>query len=94
MLNLIELGNNLYIARRNKNLKQSDVCKILKMGQSTYSKIENGKYDLSVATLFELATLFEVTIEWLLGLNKDEDYTSEELKLIEDYKKLIIKARK
>ena len=92
--NQSELGNRLKIARKSKNLNQYDVCRNVGIDQSTYSKLENGKYDLQLSTLFSLSEYLEVNVSWLLGLDNDNLFTNKELLEIDDFKNYIISRRK
>ncbi len=91
--NAISIGNRIFIARKNKGLKQVEVCKQLGMGQSTYSYIETGRKDVNLSVLFALAEILDVSISWIIG-EDPEDFTNEELLEIEKYKKYIKSLRK
>lgn len=88
------IGDRLKIARKTKNLLQSDICKEIGMDQSTYSKLENGKYDVQLSVIYMLCDYLDISIAWLLGLNNDENFTSKELYEINEYKKFVIFRRK
>jgi transcriptional regulator with XRE-family HTH domain len=94
MYDIYGIADRLYKARTKKGLKQADVCKVLGIGQPSYSALETGKRALTVPELFKLAELFGVTIEWLLGINFDNDLTDEEMLELQKYKAYIISVRK
>ncbi len=90
----IEIGNRIYIARKRKNLKQYEMCQLLNISQSTYSKIENGKYDIPLSVLFNISEILNVSINWLLCVDEYSEFTHEEELEIEKFKRYIISIRK
>jgi len=62
------LGQKLKEARFYKKASQADVAKDLNMVESSYSKYEQGKNEPSLDTLIILARYFNVTTDFLLGL--------------------------
>lgn len=91
--NKIALGNRIYYARKNKNLRQKEVSELLNLNQSTYSKIENGKCGITLETLYAISEILEVSIETLLDIGTDTELTSKELFDLERYKRFIISLR-
>lgn len=55
----------LYVARKERKLKQSDVARKLRIHRDTYSRKECGKQDFTLAEAFQLAELFESTVDEL-----------------------------
>lgn len=49
-------------------MSQSAVAKLLNVSQSTYSRYENGKLDVPSGVLIALAKLYNVSVDYLLGL--------------------------
>lgn len=92
MYNKIKFGNKISVARRKKGLKQTDVCNKLGIHQTTYSKIENGKGEISLTNLYLLSSLLGVSILWLLEIDED-GFTDEETIQIENFKRYIIGIR-
>ena len=66
---------NLKSIRRETNLSQKQVAEKLNISQQTYSDYENCKTEPSSDTLTEIAKLFDVSVDELLGR---EDFTPEE----------------
>lgn len=58
--------------REDKDLSQSEVAKVLRTSQQQYSKIENGKSDISGEKLILLANFYNVSTDYILGLSKDQ----------------------
>ena len=76
--------------RKNRNLTQEEVAKKLKIDRKTYNRYEQGINKIQIETLIELAKLYEVTADYLLGIDREirESYklTKEEQKIIEEYR--------
>ena len=67
--------------REERELTQTDIAKILKVAQRTYSGYENGTRGIPVELLIELALYYGVSVDYLLELtNIREAYPK-------DYKK-------
>lgn len=90
-----EIGKRIHTARISAKLKQSDVCKLLHIGQSTYSKIENGTYNnISLELIYKLAEIFNVSPIWLACFEKyNSELTAEEALDLENYKKFLLMKR-
>ena len=62
--------------REDKDLKQEDIAKILNISQTNYSKYELGKINIPINSLIILATFYNTSIDYLLGLtNESRPYT-------------------
>lgn len=61
--------NNLKAARKAKRLTQVEVAKYIGITQSAYSWWETGRANIDSTSLAKLATLFEVSTDYLLGKN-------------------------
>lgn len=57
--------------REDRNLTQKEVAYILKTTQQQYSKIENGKADISGEKLILLANYYKTSTDYILGLTND-----------------------
>lgn len=53
--------------REKKNLKQTDVAKILKITQSTYAGYEIGRRQPDVETLKKIADIYQTSMDYLAG---------------------------
>ena len=86
--------------RQEKNLTQAQLAKELQYTQSNISEWEKGTVEPKESALIAIATYFNVSIDFLTGLEDDygakvapmhstsADYTAEERQLIEDFRKL------
>lgn len=62
--------------REDNDLKQEDVAKILNISQTNYSKYELGKVNIPINSLIVLATFYNTSIDYLLGLtNENKPYS-------------------
>lgn len=55
----------LYVARKERRLKQSDVARKLNIHSVTYSRKERGELDFSLSEAFTLARMFDTTVDEL-----------------------------
>ncbi len=54
--------------REDRELKQKDLAKLLMVGQTTYSDYELGKLNIPIPILIRLATFYNTSIDYLVGL--------------------------
>ena len=59
---------HLRALREDKDLKQKDMAKLLKIHQTTYSDYELGRLNIPISILKELALYFETSVDYLLDL--------------------------
>ena len=60
--------------RKQKKLKQRDLAKILNVERSTYSGWETGKDTIPLRKLIELSNYYNLSIDYLTGLNNKKEY--------------------
>lgn len=66
--------------RKEAGMKQSELAKILNVGQSTVSGWENGTFEPDRKTLRKIANLFNVSTDYLIGnTNIKNPLTSEDI---------------
>lgn len=58
---------NLIIIRKQKNLTQTQIARLLNIEQSTYSGYETGKSKPDIETLKKIADFYDVSIDYLCG---------------------------
>lgn len=88
MYNRDRIASRILLARKNKDVKQQSVGDILGISQPSYSDLETGKRDVTAEELYTLSELFDVPLNWLIGI-KEDDFTDEENLKIEEYKRFI-----
>lgn len=59
------MHHNLFIARRERRIKQKEIAKEMHINHSTYSLKENGKAEFTLSEAFFLADKFEMTVDEL-----------------------------
>ena len=64
--------NRLRELRKAHRMTQTDVAKIVGIGQSGYSFWENGRSKIDDASLRKLASLYDVSVDYLLGTDTPE----------------------
>lgn len=67
------LGKTLVSLRKNRGLTQQDVADRLHITRSTYAQYEIGRRVPEYATLEKIADFFEVSIDYLVGRDKQEE---------------------
>lgn len=72
---------NIKDIRLQKGLTQSEVATALGVSSVVYSRYENGKRQPSIDTLVQMADIFGVTVDYLLGRQDIEDSTLSEYEL-------------
>lgn len=58
--------------RKEKNLTQSELGKLLDLNQTAIGKYERGELEPSTKTLIALSNIFEVSIDYILGRTDEE----------------------
>lgn len=91
------LGERLRIAREKKNLKQTQVMAKTGINNKTLSGYEKGVSEPDLETLRILADLYEVSVDWLTGREKDSvdqfiEYLDLELTDEEIMEKMVFKV--
>lgn len=82
----MSFGKRLKQARKNKKLLQTEVANKLGIDDTTISKYENDKSEPDNKTINELATLYGVTVDWLIGRNeKEREMNPGVEKMIDDF---------
>ena len=92
------LGEIILELRNERQLSQKQVADAVDISQSTIAKIEINRNEATASTLRKLANFFGVSADYLLGLEDElgassrpseaAGISSEELKFIEDMRKL------
>ena len=69
----MKIGDNIRTYRRQRGLNQTELAQLLGYtDRSSIAKIETGKVDISQTKLRQMAQIFGVTIEQLLGLEQPQ----------------------
>lgn len=65
------MSNRLRELRKDSDLSQKELAKILGMSQTGYSKYETGENDIPTIILIKLAKYYKVSTDYLLGLSDE-----------------------
>ncbi len=57
--------------REAKKLKQKELAQILNCSQQVYSNYELGQRDIPTATLIRLSQIYQVSVDYILGLSEN-----------------------
>ena len=92
------IGNVIIELRKEQGSSQQKLADAIGVSQSTIAQIEKNRNEATASTIRKLATFFNVSADYLLGLEDDfgartaapmsDGLTSEERKLIAIYKSL------
>lgn len=98
------IGKRIRFARKINNLTLTDINKLTGLSTGNLSELENDKFLPSANALIQFKNIFNVSIDWILtgegNIDLDpkikeqkqkyiyEQYTDEELKLIQMYRQL------
>lgn len=93
MLNKKEMGQKISALRKEANLSQTELGQKIGYQQADISRIEKGTKDLTFSALVDIAQLFNVSADYLLGLATDFT-TDDELKFVCKYTGLSAEAIK
>lgn len=66
-------AERLLKARKDANMTQREAAERINIGQPKMSKLENGTQEPDIEMLGQLAELYEVSTDWLLGIGKKKD---------------------
>ena len=61
--------NRIRFLRMQKAMKQEELARVIHVSQSSLSGYENDKYEPDKKTLLRLASFFEVSADYLLGID-------------------------
>jgi transcriptional regulator with XRE-family HTH domain len=65
-----EVGKRIKESRKLSGYTQKQVAGILLMTQQQYSRFENGIFELSYSQLIKISELFDVSVDYLLGIKQ------------------------
>ncbi|WP_034680846.1 helix-turn-helix domain-containing protein [Chryseobacterium piperi] len=73
---MTQIGQNIKVIRELKNLTQEYVAERLDMPVGNYSKIENGKTDITLSKLEKIAEVLQVDYQQILSLNPTQFFNN------------------
>ena len=66
----IMLGKRIRMVRKKAGCSQKEFCSVLDIPQSTLSAYETDRMQPTVASLVNIATKFNVSLDWLCGIDE------------------------
>ncbi len=66
-------SKNFFKVRKENNLSQEKMAKILNISETTVRDYENQKYFLSTHVCYDLARNFNISVDWLLGMSNKKE---------------------
>ena len=57
--------------REDSDMPQREVARLLNMSQTGYSKYETGENDVPTAVLIKLSLLYDVSVDYILGITDE-----------------------
>ena len=85
----MSMGTKIRNRREDMDLMQSDMAKLIPMNQSNYSKIERDIQEPNMEQFRRICQILKLDPKYLLSLDEFETISSEDMKLLNDIKKLI-----
>ena len=76
-----DIGERLRFAREQAGLSQGQVAKMMDVHRPTISEIEAGRRRVTAEELAEFARIYEVSISWLSGSDKDDGIVDDRVRL-------------
>ena len=76
----------LFELRKEKNLSQREVAKMLSISQGTYNNWENGKTEPSIDGLILISKTFGVSVDYLIDYDSEKFETKNKSKLESFYR--------
>ena len=89
----MHIGEKIRNAREDMDILQSDMAKLIPMNQSNYSKIERGVQEPSLTQLRRICQILKLDPRYLLDLGPFEMITDEDVRLLADIKRIVLKSR-
>ena len=86
------LGNKLKLLRISKNLTQKQISIDLNLSEARYNQYESNRRSPDYNTLKDISKFFKVSIDFLLDNESDENKDLTEIKELETFRKILIKA--
>lgn len=83
--------NNIRVLRKQHNLSMKELGKIVGVAESTISLYENEKREPDLATLTRIADYFNVSVDYLLGREAEQEaQTTRPLQIPDKYKDVLV----
>ena len=77
VLNLTDIGNNLYKIRKSKGFTQAEVAEKADFSDRTYADIERGSTNMRIETLLKICEALNITPNDILITNDEVEITEQ-----------------
>ncbi|MBD5086565.1 MAG: helix-turn-helix transcriptional regulator [Clostridiales bacterium] len=74
----MEFNKNLKEIRKSKGLTQKDICEKLQVSNNCYASWEQGRTQPDINSIRKLCAIFDVSADYLLGLENEEGISLRE----------------
>lgn len=81
-MNNLQFGKRIRTVRENLGYNQIEFCSLLNIPQSTLSAYETDRMQPTVASLMNIATKFNVSMDWLFGFEDEQTLSKTRLDII------------
>jgi len=81
---MLNLGNKLILLRKDKGLSQGELAKKLDASREIIGKYERNENLPSIEMALKLANVFDVTVDYLLGIGTNSNHDKKMVKRLED----------
>lgn len=81
------IGSRIRSIRKEENMTQEQFAEVLGISQQILSRYETGQTVLPYEDLKKIVTEFEVSVEYILGMDS-RDFTDRERRLVDYYRKI------
>jgi transcriptional regulator with XRE-family HTH domain len=87
------IGMRALNVREDKKIIQYEISQALGIHQATYSKFENGRYDMPISEIIKLCDYLDIQVSWLIGENGLPYLTENERIELDKFLKYLISKR-
>ena len=83
--NKMNIGSRIRELRKNKKMTQTDLANLIHVSQQTITKWENNSTEPSGSAIKAIANIFNVSSDYLLGIDEHENSVQEALDSVMSY---------
>lgn len=81
----MNIGSRIRELRKNKKMTQTDLANLIHVSQQTITKWENNSTEPSGSAIKAIANIFNVSSDYLLGIDEHENSVQEALDSVMSY---------
>ena len=80
----MSFGEKVQLLRRNNNMSQESLANALRINRNNLSRIETGKSEPGLAIIKGIATIFNVDVASLIGMDSNDMASEDKIRMIEN----------